>query len=31
MGMMGWMMGLVAMWLMMFGWTGLGAFGTGPL
>jgi len=27
MGMMGWMMGLVAMWLMMFGWTGFWPFG----
>ena len=30
MGMMVWMMGLLAMWLMMFGWTGFGPFGTGP-
>ena len=26
-GMMGWMMGLLAMWMMMFGWTGFGLFG----
>ncbi len=30
MGMMGWMMGFMAMWLMMFGWTGLGPFGSSP-
>lgn len=29
MGMMGWMMGLFAMWIMMFGWTGFAPFGVG--
>jgi len=28
--MMGLMMGLFAMWMMMFGWTGFGLFGVGP-
>ena len=30
MGMMGWMMGLFAMWLMMFGRMGFATFGIGP-
>jgi hypothetical protein len=31
MGMMGWMMGLVAMWMMMFGRMGFAPFGIGSL
>jgi len=30
MGMMGWMMGLMVMWLMMFGGAGLWPFGASP-
>ena len=31
MGMMGWMMGLLGMWMMFFGGMGFRPFGAGPL